>query len=48
MSLFVSILIENSEMDKDWLRVKSGRSKGCKDCLTHRCIPSSCNCNCHK
>jgi len=35
-------------LDKEWLRVKSGRSKGCKDCISHRCIPTSCNCNCHK
>jgi len=34
-------------LDKERLRVKSGRSKGCKDCIAHRCIPNSCKCDCH-
>ena len=37
-----------SQLDRERLRVKSGRSKGCRDCINHRCIQDSCNCDCHK
>jgi len=46
MLKFVSSFVDS--LDKEWLRVKSGRSKGCKDCINHRCVPSSCSCDCHK
>ena len=26
----------------------SGKKEGCKDCLSHRCVPNSCKCDCHK
>ncbi len=38
------------EKDKriEELRMKTGRSKRCLDCKKHRCIISSCQCNCHR
>jgi len=38
------------EKDKriEELRMKTGRSKRCLDCKKHRCIISSCQCDCHR
>lgn len=40
--------MSEKERQREKLRMKTGRSKRCLDCKTHRCIIASCHCDCHK